>query len=940
MRALILIVLCAFISGVSYTQVNKEITERRNVYNTKGDYYFGRNEFKKAIVYYNLAYHNDTSDYFSVLKKAEAYARLKLYPQAELCYRIVFDKKLLVNNMYRLKYALVLYANNKTDAFKYWIDEYSQVVNNEIEGENYLISTENRVKLYKDTAIVLAAGSPEPDTIAFKIRYAGYQYKRRSSDDDNKIYLVLSNGDEHAIEASATSDFKFSFQPMDEYYLIVEKANIEAENILIDSRLTPAQLKQNFLDPPPVQKDVLKLQKAMKYQFSSGKYKITPEYINSIKSLAGEYQSSGESAVDLTALVKELQLDEDAVFMIRFTRETIAGEASKKLEVSAITMNEKTVNIFGQSFLLLLPDRANENFAIQTDIEELEKTFSPRKFGLVVDDSPMFKAENDQTKKGLLSLTINTPVSSLVPAENRFTASEISIIPGTEYILSLGKPDPKTGKDIEVIVPLTRGVKYNLTSLQPSDTGYKKALGQFLESRSQEIKEDEEVIDISILSKELEVKPGEELTFNLLPAKKFGKQPLAREESASRLSMDNKILEIGRNEMYSINVPFNLKGKVHFQTDLAYVQENFTDGAYTLRLDTISFTSEIAVDTAGYGKHASAGWLSMSINTESVEDEEIKDWFTANHVSIIPGKEYILTVSKIDAVTGKEEEIIVPLLRQVKYDFTSNPESEEAYKVSLREFIEGREDIETIDGTVIDITLLSKELQIAEGDQVSFSLLPVRKLPGKTSTEGQTKSSLFLDKKVVEFTQIQKYTINMPLSDGGQVNMQTNIEHLLENFEPGAISVDVDTASFFSEITIDTSGLGYRAIKEEEEIKDPVFDVVTVNFDLNQHTLQAESTKTIREDVIDELKSDGRLYVTIKGYTDALGNAEYNYNLSKRRAESVKDYLISNGISESRIRTFSFGASQSLDEGIDWNDLSEAELRKHRKVEIVIYLPE
>jgi len=87
------------------------------------------------------------------------------------------------------------------------------------------------------------------------------------------------------------------------------------------------------------------------------------------------------------------------------------------------------------------------------------------------------------------------------------------------------------------------------------------------------------------------------------------------------------------------------------------------------------------------------------------------------------------------------------------------------------------------------------------------------------------------------------------------------------------------------------------------------------------------------------LKGDSRLYVTIKGYTDPLGDADYNEKLSRNRALAVKDFLASNGIGENRIRTFSFGESLSLQEGKDWEDLSEAELQKHRKVEIVIYLP-
>jgi outer membrane protein OmpA-like peptidoglycan-associated protein len=937
MRTLILIILFGLLSNICYNQVNTDITERSNVYNKKGDYYLDRNEFKKAIIFYNMAYQKDTSDYFSVLKKADAFTKLKLFPQAEECYRIVVETNLQIGNVYKLKYALVLLANNKPDEFKHWIGLYNQVVEEEVKSENYLVSSEKRIQMYKDTSVVLVSNTQGKDTIRFKIKYAGYQNRKRSTIEDKQLYIVLSNGDEYTITASETNDFNFSFQPMENYKLIIQQENIKAEDILNDNKLTPQKQKSIFLNPPPTQKDELKLEKGMKYQFSSGQYKITPEYLSSVNEIAGKYQVKNANAVDLTALVKELQLANGEIYTIKFERTIDPGESNKKIEISTVTMNDKAINIFGQSFLLILPDRAAENFAIETDIKEIEKTFSPKKYTLVIDNSPLFKSEVQSAQNGLITLTVNTKKIDEVKASNHLSAKEISIIPGTEYLLSLSKPDTKTGEPIEVIVPLTKGVKYNFTSLQESNTDYKKALAKYLLGREHIELANEEVINISILSKELEVQPGEDLSFTLLPVKKFGKQTTMAEVKKSSITVDDKIFEVSPDEKYTINVPFDQNRKVNFQTDLEYVQENFQSNAYTLSLDTNTFTSEIAVDTAGYGALKSTGWLSMSVNTDSIEKVAKQNQFTAKGVSIIPGEEYILTVSKTDEVTGKKDDIIIPLIRQVKYDFTSNPESPEAYKKSLKEFIESRKDLKTTDGTVIDITLLSKELQIEKGDEVSFSLLPVKKLSKKTTTEVPGRSSLFLDNKLIEFTQIQKYSINMPLNDERQVNMQTNIEHLQENFEPGSFNLDVDTMSFFSEITVDTTGYGDRV--QKEIVKDPVFDVVTVNFDLNEHSLSPEVKKILQENVIEKLKTDNRLYVTIKGYTDPLGNADYNLNLSKKRAESVKEFLKSNNIGENRIKTFSFGASQSLKEGINWEDLDETELRKHRKVEIIIYLP-
>ena len=127
--------------------------------------------------------------------------------------------------------------------------------------------------------------------------------------------------------------------------------------------------------------------------------------------------------------------------------------------------------------------------------------------------------------------------------------------------------------------------------------------------------------------------------------------------------------------------------------------------------------------------------------------------------------------------------------------------------------------------------------------------------------------------------------------------------------------------------------------KQKEVITDPVFDVIVVNFNLNDYSIRPDAKTILADKVIGVLKGDSRLYVTIKGYTDPLGDEAYNERLSKNRAQAVKDFLASNGIGESRIRTFSYGETLSLKPGEKWEDLSEAELAKLRKVEIVIYLP-
>jgi OOP family OmpA-OmpF porin len=52
--------------------------------------------------------------------------------------------------------------------------------------------------------------------------------------------------------------------------------------------------------------------------------------------------------------------------------------------------------------------------------------------------------------------------------------------------------------------------------------------------------------------------------------------------------------------------------------------------------------------------------------------------------------------------------------------------------------------------------------------------------------------------------------------------------------------------------------------------------------------------------------------VRVEGHTDSTGDAKYNLGLSYRRAESVKNYLVSKGIDANRLSVVGFGEDKPL----------------------------
>jgi outer membrane protein OmpA-like peptidoglycan-associated protein len=58
------------------------------------------------------------------------------------------------------------------------------------------------------------------------------------------------------------------------------------------------------------------------------------------------------------------------------------------------------------------------------------------------------------------------------------------------------------------------------------------------------------------------------------------------------------------------------------------------------------------------------------------------------------------------------------------------------------------------------------------------------------------------------------------------------------------------------------------------------------------------------------LRSDPGKKITLSGHTDALGTKDYNNDLSTRRADVVRDYLIQVGVTAGQIVTVAKGDSQ------------------------------
>ena len=106
----------------------------------------------------------------------------------------------------------------------------------------------------------------------------------------------------------------------------------------------------------------------------------------------------------------------------------------------------------------------------------------------------------------------------------------------------------------------------------------------------------------------------------------------------------------------------------------------------------------------------------------------------------------------------------------------------------------------------------------------------------------------------------------------------------------------------------------------------------TVPFKFNQYILTTEAQEDL-DKLADGIKSSRRYFVAVEGYTDDVGDKRYNEALSRRRADSVAEYLVAkHDIPIYRIHMIGLGEEKPAEEG-----KTRAARAKNRRVEVKVF---
>ena len=121
-----------------------------------------------------------------------------------------------------------------------------------------------------------------------------------------------------------------------------------------------------------------------------------------------------------------------------------------------------------------------------------------------------------------------------------------------------------------------------------------------------------------------------------------------------------------------------------------------------------------------------------------------------------------------------------------------------------------------------------------------------------------------------------------------------------------------------------------QVLQTTETARGLIVNMSDVLFDFNKYTLKPEAREKLAK-VSGILLAYPNLKLQVEGYTDNIGTDEYNQKLSEERADSVRDYLVSQSVADSNVTAAGYGKSDPVAD-----NSTNSGRAQNRRVELVV----
>lgn len=138
--------------------------------------------------------------------------------------------------------------------------------------------------------------------------------------------------------------------------------------------------------------------------------------------------------------------------------------------------------------------------------------------------------------------------------------------------------------------------------------------------------------------------------------------------------------------------------------------------------------------------------------------------------------------------------------------------------------------------------------------------------------------------------------------------------------------VHFTTKGIFKSDTLHIDAVGIDYLSKD------IFRIKNIYYDFDKSSLTFQSKKIISRTILYIMQEYPQIVVEIGSHTDNKGTERYNLRLSQKRAESVVDYLVKNGIAPNRLRAKGYGEMYPVapNENEDGTDNPEGRAKNRR----------
>jgi outer membrane protein OmpA-like peptidoglycan-associated protein/tetratricopeptide (TPR) repeat protein len=113
------------------------------------------------------------------------------------------------------------------------------------------------------------------------------------------------------------------------------------------------------------------------------------------------------------------------------------------------------------------------------------------------------------------------------------------------------------------------------------------------------------------------------------------------------------------------------------------------------------------------------------------------------------------------------------------------------------------------------------------------------------------------------------------------------------------------------------------------------FNLKPIYFDTNKSNIRPDAANELAI-VLSVMKQYPEMKIAVKTHTDCRATADYNRKLSDRRAVSIMNWLVANGIAKNRLTAKGYGESQLINKCADGVKCSEEEHQANRRSEFIV----